>query len=596
MTDNLIIMTEASIDLNLILNRFQIKSYTTFNTFISKVFENLSNQLGVVTGITLSEYLEMPLPLVTILIKTYSTNNELDYESFYGFFKDVYFYNPNIISRIIDLIDYKGYGYISKSSVKGMLFYMDLTDDLDGLIESILPENNLSNEEFENKVKRSNSDVLFVFLFYFIYKRPFDEYVLEYFISTENSSDINFSEVSIAMPSLPCFLLLRGLYKNKSKLILSLINVIGNFFPKSDDDTGSDDAIVNSIPDSINIKKPCQKEEKSKDSIKSLKSIDDHILCEVNLYKYNIIKKVMVKFRAVMHKKYLILFKNEYKNKVKHIYCLTTTFIKKSKIKETISDIQYYRFELIMRMKKRNFYMKQEHTYKLLTDLLDVHRNIENYYTYDHIIYQHGNIKVISAIDLNGHKAVIKRLGKYNRKKDHEHALNELELMKRLKHKNIVRYLNSFEDIDNIYIVLENLEGGDLSTYLSDRKEPLNDENICQIIKDITDGIEYLHKTGIMHRDLKLKNVAMTDHSNNATAKLIDFGLSIFHNEGFLNDCCGTKYFTAPEVLKSNYNIKADIWSFGIIVYFLIYNKFPFMTDSSDTDDYILLFPSNGRK
>jgi serine/threonine protein kinase len=304
----------------------------------------------------------------------------------------------------------------------------------------------------------------------------------------------------------------------------------------------------------------------------------------------------MVKFRAVLHNNYLILFKNEYKNKVKHIYCLTTTFIQKAKNKETIGNIQYYHFELIMRMKKRNFYMKQEYSFKLLTELLDIHKNIEAEYTFDHIIYQHGNIKVISAVDNHGQKVIIKRLAKYNRKKDHEHALNEIELMKRLRHENIVKYINCFEDNDNLYIVIEDLEGGDLSTYLSERKESLTDEDLIRIIHDITCGIEYLHKIGIMHRDLKLKNIAMTCSSNKATAKLIDFGLSLFHNDGYLNDCCGTKYFTAPEVMKNNYNIKADIWSFGVIVYFLIYNKFPFMTDSSNIDDYILLFPTTSHK
>jgi hypothetical protein len=283
-------MTETFIDLNIILNRFQIKSYSTFNSFTAKIFENLSNQMGVVTSITLSEYLAIPLPLVTLLIKSYSTNNELDYESFYGFFKDVYFYNPNIITQLVDIIDSKCYGNISKASVKGMLFYMDQSDDLNAFLDSILPDSNIGNEEFKNRIKKSNSDILYIFLFYFIYKRPFDEYVLEYFISSDSSCDTNYSEILIAIPSNSCFSFLKGLYNSKCKVISSLLSIIANFYPKNDDDTGNDDAIINTIPDSINIKKPCQKEEKSKESSKSVKTIDEHILCEVNLYKYNIIK------------------------------------------------------------------------------------------------------------------------------------------------------------------------------------------------------------------------------------------------------------------------------------------------------------------
>jgi hypothetical protein len=145
------------------------------------------------------------------------------------------------------------------------------------------------------------------------------------------------------MPSISCFSYLKGLY-NKCKIISSLLSIIGNFYPKNHDDTGNDDDVINIIQDSINIKKPWQKEVKSKESCKSIKTVDENILCEVILYKYNIIKKVMVKFRAVLHNNYLILFKNEYKNKVKHIYCLTTKFIKQAKNKEIIGNIQYYHF------------------------------------------------------------------------------------------------------------------------------------------------------------------------------------------------------------------------------------------------------------
>lgn len=97
-----------------------------------------------------------------------------------------------------------------------------------------------------------------------------------------------------------------------------------------------------------------------------------------------------------------------------------------------------------------------------------------------------------------------------------------------------------------------------------------------QYLGQIISGIHFLHKNGIMHRDIKLENIVYNEKSKNL--KIIDFGLSkvLFPSET-TSECCGTVSYTAPEIFENKpYNSKIDIWSFGIIAYILEFKKLPF--------------------
>ena len=87
-------------------------------------------------------------------------------------------------------------------------------------------------------------------------------------------------------------------------------------------------------------------------------------------------------------------------------------------------------------------------------------------------------------------------------------------------------------------------------------------------------ALHYLHSCGIMHRDLKPENILLEFNQNKdhiVTIKLIDFGIAcmVRPNE-LVDDECGTREYVAPEVLsKQGYNAKADMWSVGVIAYFM---------------------------
>ncbi|CAH2354744.1 serine/threonine-protein kinase Rad53p [[Candida] railenensis] len=169
----------------------------------------------------------------------------------------------------------------------------------------------------------------------------------------------------------------------------------------------------------------------------------------------------------------------------------------------------------------------------------------------------------------------------------------ELSILRKLNHPNIV-YLKSFyEDMDNYYLVMEFVPGGDLMDFVA--ANGAIGEDACQVItKQILDGIAYVHKMGISHRDLKPDNILIMQ-DDPILVKITDFGLAkISDNATFMKTFCGTLAYLAPEVISgkyehqqhhvdpktnarsSNYSCLVDIWSLGCLVYVLLTSHLPF--------------------
>ena len=94
------------------------------------------------------------------------------------------------------------------------------------------------------------------------------------------------------------------------------------------------------------------------------------------------------------------------------------------------------------------------------------------------------------------------------------------------QHPYIIRLLDIFENQDYIYIVMENLSGGDLFTYLEKRKFTIPEHRAKLIAHQIATALYYLHSFGIAHRDLKPENILMENDTETADLKIVDFGLS----------------------------------------------------------------------
>jgi calcium-dependent protein kinase len=135
-----------------------------------------------------------------------------------------------------------------------------------------------------------------------------------------------------------------------------------------------------------------------------------------------------------------------------------------------------------------------------------------------------------------------------------------------------------------IWLVSELCTGGDLSS----RK--LNEHSAKNVIEQILRALVYLHRLGVVHRDLKLENVLYENNSKDASIRLIDFGLSrTFDRTSVLNDYSRTPYTMTPEVAsgstKTAITDKADVWAAGIVAWVLLSGEFPFVKNTADLKD-----------
>lgn len=216
---------------------------------------------------------------------------------------------------------------------------------------------------------------------------------------------------------------------------------------------------------------------------------------------------------------------------------------------------------------------------------------------------------------------------------------SEIEILKRLSHVNIIKYINSSVNNKIYCIEMEYCQYGDLHTILKDTKNVdfklrnlkggFDDTFIKVYLQHTTDGLKYIHDLNIIHRDIKLQNILVKknhiDDTSSFLFKISDFGFSCFDknlsesllisdmdfSSSSLNNkyykLCGTPYYMAPEIIininkfeqqeviqrEICYDKKVDMWSYGICLYELIFNSLPFshsciLQDIHDFKDFFL--------
>ncbi|WJX17613.1 Calcium-dependent protein kinase 14, variant 2 [Trifolium repens] len=169
---------------------------------------------------------------------------------------------------------------------------------------------------------------------------------------------------------------------------------------------------------------------------------------------------------------------------------------------------------------------------------------------------------------------------------DIEDVRREVEIMRHLpKHPNIVSLKYTYEDDDDVHLLMEHCEGGGESgDDLLDRivsRGGYNESSAASIIKTIVHAVQMCHKHGVMHRNLKTENFLCANRKETAYLKLTDFRSSIFFKPGErLNQIVGNLYYMAPEVLQRNYGPEIDIWSAGVILYILLCGFPPFWAEA----------------
>ncbi|GLT84835.1 hypothetical protein SLE2022_030470 [Rubroshorea leprosula] len=159
-----------------------------------------------------------------------------------------------------------------------------------------------------------------------------------------------------------------------------------------------------------------------------------------------------------------------------------------------------------------------------------------------------------------------------------EDVRREVKILRALSgHKHLVKFYDACEDANNVYIIMELCEGGELLDRILARGGRYTEEDAKAIVVQILSVVSFCHLQGVVHRDLKPENFLFTSSGEDADMKLIDFGLSDFiRTEERLNDIVGSAYYVAPEVLHRSYSLEADIWSIGVITYILLCGSRPF--------------------
>ncbi|EEF46780.1 CDPK-related kinase 4 isoform X1 [Ricinus communis] len=159
-----------------------------------------------------------------------------------------------------------------------------------------------------------------------------------------------------------------------------------------------------------------------------------------------------------------------------------------------------------------------------------------------------------------------------------EDVRREVKILKALSgHRHMIKFHDAFEDANNVYIVMELCEGGELLDRILSRGGRYPEEDAKTIIVQILSVVAFCHLQGVVHRDLKPENFLFTTRDEDAPLKIIDFGLSDFiRPDQRLNDIVGSAYYVAPEVLHRSYTVEADMWSIGVITYILLCGSRPF--------------------
>ena len=182
---------------------------------------------------------------------------------------------------------------------------------------------------------------------------------------------------------------------------------------------------------------------------------------------------------------------------------------------------------------------------------------------------------------INQNEVALKKILKNNMNKiDNLDISNEIEILKKLTHPNIMKIYEFYNTKTAYYIVEEYCSQGELFGHI---KQDFSEDQIAFILYQILSALCYLHQQNITHRDLKLENILVSDIEEDPDTKekyywikLIDFGAAKIISRRNEKTVVGTSYYIAPEVLKGNYNYKCDLWSVGVILFMMTTNKAPF--------------------
>ena len=312
---------------------------------------------------------------------------------------------------------------------------------------------------------------------------------------------------------------------------------------------------------------------------------EKNIMYENWVYKLTENKKLK-KFYLALINKDIYYYKDEEKKNFLGMHNLSGCFIQEEPEQMLIEGKNFYIFEIFFnnKSKTRKYYTPNieimKHFVQKIKEAIG-YMKFTDYYELKEVI---GKGK-FGVVNLGIHKktqqqVAVKIINKDSIKtlEDKELVCIEIGILKLCHHPNVVRLLDHLENEDYIFIVTEYIEGGTLGQYFKKKNFNFSERQASSIMSQIANGVKYLHKYGIVHRDLKPDNIMITQQNDFGIIKIMDFGLSkIVSTQEKMVDGYGTLSYVAPEVLlRTPYNKEVDIWSMGIILYYMLCGHLPF--------------------
>lgn len=164
-------------------------------------------------------------------------------------------------------------------------------------------------------------------------------------------------------------------------------------------------------------------------------------------------------------------------------------------------------------------------------------------------------------------------------------ARRDVELLANCAHPSIVHFIESYETETATHLIVEHVDGGDLSKELERRKmlaRPLRVEVVLRYFVQLALALDYLHRSNVVHRDVKPQNVLIS-RGNDGFLKLADFGFAARKHEE-RGEQYGTPFYAAPEMWRPvDHSAACDVWSLGVVLYELLSMRLPFTRNSTAT-------------
>uniref|UniRef100_A0A0P4VME9 Calcium/calmodulin-dependent protein kinase type 1 n=1 Tax=Rhodnius neglectus TaxID=72488 RepID=A0A0P4VME9_9HEMI len=191
-----------------------------------------------------------------------------------------------------------------------------------------------------------------------------------------------------------------------------------------------------------------------------------------------------------------------------------------------------------------------------------------------------SEVRLAERKDKPGEMYAVKMIDKKALKGKEDSLENEIKVLRRLTHPNIVQLLETFEDKQKVYLIMELVTGGELFDRIVE-KGSYTEKDASDLIRQVLEAVNYMHEQGVVHRDLKPENLLYYSPDEDSKIMISDFGLSKMEDSGIMATACGTPGYVAPEVLAQKpYGKAVDVWSIGVISYILLCGYPPFYDEN----------------